>query len=194
MTKKKTTRANPSKGTAPAALVARQREGLAIKMRLNGATLDEIATQAGYASRSGAAMALARAKARLSPIEDIEELRRLEVARTYEVEQEAWEQWYRSTDDAVKKSVKETAIQLAEQDEPGEATRLDTTTTREGQTGNPALLDKILKAMERRAKLLGLDASEHVNVRAGVRVVGQNREEIFAAALARIQSKKEADA
>jgi hypothetical protein len=180
---------NPSAGSSAQAIQARQREERAVEMRLAGGTLEEIAAELGYASHEGARMAIIRAKARLSPIENIEELRRQEVATTYEVQQEAWEQWKRSTEDAVKETVK-TSLEESE-DDAADGIEKEKTVAREGQTGNPALLDKVLKAMERRAKLLGLDAPERLDVNAGVRVIGQQPDAILETALARLKKRNQ---
>jgi hypothetical protein len=177
MTKKKV-QANPKKGTSRAALLARQREERAVQMRLEGHTLEEIAAELGYANRCGAWLALVRAKARLAPIKDAEELRQQEIARTFEIEQEAFEQWERSTEDAETTTTTE--------DDKGQSTTLK----REGQSGNPALLDKVLKAMERRAKLLGLDKPQQIDMTSGPRVIGQTPEEIFEAAAKKLKQRQ----
>ena len=177
---------NPRAGSAVAAVRAREREGRAVQLRLEGRTLQEIATELGYAVRSSARFAIFRGMERLSPPENLESLRAIEVARTYEVEHEAWEQWYRSTEDAVKESTKT----RAGDDETGEVVT-ETTRTVEGQAGNPALLAAIVKAMERRAKLLGLDAPEKidVNTKTEIRVIGQDPVQVFENAARRLRGE-----
>lgn len=172
---------NPKGGSNPIAVLARKREGKAVTLRLEGLTLQQIADRLGYISRESARSAVLRGMVRLGSPENAEELRKQEVAKTYEIEQEAWEQWHRSTEDAVSVSVRQTI--------KGD----ETTTTRVGQCGNPALLDKVLKAMERRAKLLGLDAPEQLNIDGGLRVHGQNPLEVLEAAVIRLKQQNAGD-
>jgi hypothetical protein len=153
---------SPKTGTSPAAIKALQREGEAVKMRMEGYKLQDIANRLGYKHRAGARQALMRAISRLSPLENIEALHNAEVQKTYEVEQEAWEGWDRSIEDAIKVVTKETSIDARESEESrkptGNRIQKEFIRTVTSQSGNPSFLDKILKAMERRAKLLGLDA------------------------------------
>lgn len=76
----------------------------------------------------------------------IEQIRKIDA-----VEKEAWEAWQASKQDAVTISRKEPA--------DGD---IETTTTVKGQTGDPRYLETILRAIERRSKLLGLDAPEKI--------------------------------
>jgi hypothetical protein len=52
-------------------------------------------------------------------------------------------------------------------------------------------LDKIIKAGERRAKLLGLDKPQQIEFSRGPRVIGQNPAEVLAAAQKRLQQRKQ---
>jgi hypothetical protein len=139
--------------TSPIAIRAREREGQVLQMRLKGHTFAEIALAFGWKGESGPRDSLRRAMQRLSPPEDLEQLRAIEVEKCNAVEQEAWEQWRRSCGDAVSKTVEES---------PDGKVR--TTDKTERQTGNPALLEKILAAMNRRANLLGLDAPKRTEL------------------------------
>lgn len=124
-----------------------------IALRLDGWTLDAIAKEMGYAGPCGVRSVLMRAMAKVPPPPNAEELRQRELAVCDEVEREAWEQWYRSTKDA------RSRIEAETKDGTFVTKRV------EGQSGNPALLDKVLKAAERRAKLLGLDAPQRIDLK-----------------------------
>lgn len=181
------------RGTKPEAVLARKREGLAVAMRLEGKTIGEIAEACKYANNSCARNAIMRAMVRLCPPENSEALRAQEVARTYEIEREAWEQWYRSTEDAVKETIKSVPYAGNGNGDVVDA-KTEKTVVREGQSGNPALLDKILKAMERRARLLGLDAPEKIDLNQSgeIRVIGQNPVEVLEQGLKRARGEKNA--
>src|SRR6266567_7459425 len=68
----------------------RERMNLALSLRKAGATLDSIALQCGYGSRSSAHKAIRRAMAEL-PRENAEELRELEVMRLDELLLSYWQ-------------------------------------------------------------------------------------------------------
>ncbi len=159
----------PSGGSSATALKAREREELAVKLRLEGWTLGAIAEKIGYKASECARVAILRAMAKMPPIEDLVALRQHELDKLDEIEREAWEQWYRSTQDAESRTEAETK----------DGTFV--TERKEGQSGNPALLDKIIKASERRAKLLGLDAPEKLAVSGNldIDVFGQKPSEVF---------------
>ena len=163
---------NPRGGTSKFALLTRKREERAVTLRLQGMTLDAIAKEVGYATHQGVRFAIFRAMARLPAIEDVLACRQQELAKLDEVEREAWEQWHRSTQDAETRTTSQT------KDGPV------ITDKAEGQSGNPALLDKIIKCSERRAKLLGLDAPEKLAVtsQSDIRVIGQNAADVLEAA------------
>lgn len=124
-----------------------------VKLRLDGWTLDAIAKEMGYATAFGVRQALLRAISKAPPPPNIEALRQKELAVCDEVEREAWEQWYRSTKSSNSRTEAETK----------DGTFVTEKT--EDQSGNPALLDKVLKAAERRAKLLGLDAPQRIDLK-----------------------------
>jgi hypothetical protein len=136
---------NLESSTSVRKIEAHQREGEALRLRLQELTLAEIAKRLGYATHVGARKAIHRAMHRLGRPEYAERLRTIEVAKCGRIECEAWEQWKRSCENKATITVKQTP--------QGE----ETTKRLEGQCGNPALLEKILAAMKRRAELLGLD-------------------------------------
>ncbi len=153
----------PTKVTHSSRILAKQREERAVELRLQGWKLTDIAKEVGYRDHAGVRVALLRCIARIPTVENVVELRQREIAMLDEVEREAWEQWHRSTEDA------ETVTASGGDGKKKSAI----TTKREGQSGNPALLEKIIKCSERRSKLLGLDAPQQFDVRkASIRTYG----------------------
>jgi hypothetical protein len=176
--RKKSNRYAPGK---PAALRCREREQRACKLRLAGHTYQAIADTLGFASKAAARNAIIRALMRLPPCLDAQKLRQAEVIRCDEIEREAIEQWHRSTEDAVKISTKTLSDG-----------RIEVTHTVEGQSGNPALLGVMLRAMERRAAILGLDAPAKLAVSndTELRIIGQNAAEVFEKAIERLKDSR----
>ncbi len=76
--------------TAPSDINARERMNQALSLRKAGASLDQVATACGYASKSGAHKAIRRALSEL-PRENAEELRALELARLDELLMSYWQ-------------------------------------------------------------------------------------------------------
>lgn len=62
-------------------IAAREKEGKALQLRLNGETLADIAKQVGYRDHTGAKAAIERAMVRLGKPEKAEEMRELEIRR-----------------------------------------------------------------------------------------------------------------
>lgn len=77
-----------------------------------------------------------------------------ELAKIDAVEVEYWAAWKRSQLD------KETSMQ-----EAGADGKKKVSLRKEGQAGSPAFLDGVLRCIERRCKLLGLDAPDRYDVR-----------------------------
>jgi len=166
--------------TSKASILARKREEDAIRLRLEGLTLEEIAKRLGYSNRSSVLVAIIRARSRLCPIPQIEELRNREVASTYEIEREAWEQWFRSMENKKSETVKESAVDTGQN---GDALKVETQKKTEGQCGNPAYLEKILMAQARRARLLGIDKPLKIDWEHKGRVIGAQRIKMMEVAL-----------
>lgn len=90
---------------------------------------------------------------RQSGLYDLNEARGRELARIDEVEREAWQAWADSKQD------KQIAVQRSgggDREKP--LTVKEAMLRKEGQSGNPAFLTIVLDCIERRSKLLGLDA------------------------------------
>ncbi len=68
------------KGTTSKAIKTAERAKKALKLRREGRTLEEIAEECGYADKSGAFRAIKRELTAI-PVEDAEELRKLELMR-----------------------------------------------------------------------------------------------------------------
>lgn len=96
-----------------------------------------------------------------SAIRDFDAARAEELAKIDAVEAEYWQAWERSKKD------KEIAVQETDgtQDEKTKRPRIKKAYLRkEGQSGNPAYLAGVLTCIERRCKILGLDAPERFKI------------------------------
>ena len=76
----------------------------------------------------------------------------MELERIGRVESQAWEAWERSREDAVIDSVEKFPKFKK------------TKHVAKGQAGNPSFLDVVLRCVQRRCELLGLDAPKDINV------------------------------
>lgn len=83
-------------------------------------------------------------------VNDINEAKQRELAKLDNLELEFWEAWVRSQDDAVTRT-----------EGFGQQGRIDQTKTT-GQVGNPAFLDGVLKCIDRRCAILGVDAPKKI--------------------------------
>jgi len=84
-----------------------------------------------------------------SSIRDFDQAKADELAKIDNLEREHWEAWARSRKDKQSRTV--------EDSDKGGSKR---SVREEGQTGDPRFLDGVLKCIERRCKLLGIDAPE----------------------------------
>jgi hypothetical protein len=106
-------------------------------------------------------LAVIRAAWLASAIRDFDTARAEELAKIDAVEAEYWLAWERSKKD------KEIAVQETDgtQDERTKRPRIKKAYLRkEGQSGNPAYLAGVLSCIERRCKILGLDAPERFKI------------------------------
>ena len=110
----------PSPKATRAAESRREKAAKALELRKAGFTYDQIATQVGYASRSGAYKAVNSALQEITR-EPAEVLRSLELERLDALTLAVW---------------------------------------RKARQGNVQAIDRVVKLMERRSKLTGLDAPE----------------------------------
>lgn len=83
-------------------------------------------------------------------IGNIDQQRAAEIGKINHLEETYWDAWERSVLDAQKKTDKTVSAP--------DFLRTESSTTTEGQSGNPQFLAGIMSCIERRCKLLGLDA------------------------------------
>lgn len=98
---------------------------------------------------------------------DYDKAKAKELAKIDRLEREYWVAWVRSCEDA--EMVKEkTQNILQRQGESGELVALEypdgTTKTRKGQAGDPRFLQGVQWCIERRCKILGVDAPEQMHM------------------------------
>jgi hypothetical protein len=99
-------------------------------------------------------LAAIRAAWLASAIRDFDAARAQELAKVDAVEREYWTAWERSKLDK----------EIATQEAGGDGKKKKISLRKEGQSGNPAYLAGILTCIERRCKILGLDAPARFNV------------------------------
>lgn len=104
-----------------------------------------------------------------------------ELEKLDQIEREAWRAWERSQKD--EETTKKTNIELRSSDDAGtvHVPADKTEHTLKGQAGDPRFLDQIQKVIERRCRLLGLDAPTKIdgNVNATFLTREQLAEEIL---------------
>jgi hypothetical protein len=150
---------------------ARSARAIVLHMALHGWAVPQIADILDE-SIPRVSRYLTEAMRQAAPVDDIELLRAEELQRLAAVEAAAWEQFYKSCDNAEKVVVSETKDGTY------------TATTTEGQTGNPAYLKIINDASRARRAMLGLDKPvrhETTAVRRefkAIEVVVRSREEL----------------
>lgn len=129
-----------------------QRRNRVASLYLRGHTQAEIAEQVGV-DRSTVSRDLewVRGEWLDSAIRDFDEHRAKELARIDETERQAWIGWERS--------LKDREVQTRERGTGTQGPIDKRKRTREGQSGNPAFLATVLACVEKRCKLLGLEAA-----------------------------------
>ena len=121
-----------------------------------------------------------RTEWRTSRLQDMDELTGAELQKIALVEREAFNGWQKSTEDSVE--TRTTEVDGKEQ----------VTTIRRGQAGNAKFLEVVVLAMQRRAKLLGLDPPTKKDVMVGFKQVPmESREARKARVFARIQELRD---
>jgi hypothetical protein len=123
-------------------LAARHREVMATRLRMQGKDWEYIARRCGYENPSTAYQAVYRALKRI-PMESVEELRDTELRRLDILQDIAW-----------------TRLRLLSDPKKGKMRQIGGARSADPLDPIPV----ILKIMERRAKLVGLDAPERHNV------------------------------
>lgn len=95
-----------------------------------------------------------------SSLVDFDRAKAKELAAVDKLEREYWRAWQRSCEDAETERVEGTV------EEPGKVVR-----TRKGQAGDPRFLAGVQWCIERRCKILGLDAPERMDWTSGGHVI-----------------------
>lgn len=134
-----------------AAVIDRRRK--VAEMYLRGTIQADIARQLGVVQGTVSRdLAAIRADWRQSAVMDFDARKDQELAKIDEVERAAWDGWRRSQ-------------------EPAETTRAEISgdvqkavKTTEGQAGDPRFLQTVLNCVERRCRILGIDAPDKVSV------------------------------
>lgn len=96
-------------------------------------------------------LSIVRERAKLAAVRSIDEHKAAELETIDRIEREAWKAWKRSQKDAITVTRKEGDTK-------------ETTVRSQGQAGNPAWLDTVLKCVDRRCRLLGLDAPQQIDL------------------------------
>ncbi|EKE79464.1 hypothetical protein [Idiomarina xiamenensis] len=126
-------------------------QAIVAEMYLKGRTMADIADELGASiNMVNYDLREVRKRWRNSAVRDFDAHRAEQLARLDLIEAAAWREWERSCEDYYKHTVGETAQGEIDKEETG------------GQTGDPRYMNVILSTVERRCKLLGLDAPTKV--------------------------------
>jgi len=140
------------------AQIERDRRNIA-SLYLKGVIQADIAEQLGISqstvSKDLKAVQLEWSVARIN---DIDERKRLELAKIDNLELTYWDGWKRSQENA---EVETTKMQGAEKDKPS---KLEKTKRVEGQVGDPRFLQGVAWCVDKRCELLGLNAPKNMDV------------------------------
>jgi len=133
------------------AAIARDRRRIA-EMYLRGALQSDIADELHIdQSTVSRDLKTLQAEWRASALIDINEAKARELARIDELERTYWDAWQRSTEDA---EIQRTRATETAKD----GKRYEAGTEKRGQVGDPRFLQGVGWCIERRCKLLGIDA------------------------------------
>lgn len=137
------------------------------RLRAKGWKQSEVAEQLGI-SQQAVSQLLHKIEARLVD-EFVEDARREKIRQTellLAIYEEAMEQWRRSCGDAEREQVVTGRVKVTDQGGVFELPDQVTKTT-EGQSGNPALLEKAMSALAAIRAIWGLDAPKKTDVTSG---------------------------
>ena len=130
-----------------------QRRAEVAHLYLQGLTQEEIAEAVGVSQPTVSIdLKAIQADWKAQSVEDLNDKKLLELAKLDEAERNAWEQFNRSCEDATK-----TRREVGADGEFGEGYM-----EKVGQSGNPRYLDIVIRCIEKRCALLGLDAPQKV--------------------------------
>jgi predicted transcriptional regulator len=105
-----------------------------------------------------------------SALVDFDEVKSQEMAKIDRLEREYWQAWVRSCEDAEQTRSCEDAEQTTQE---GTLTNVDEVKkTSKGHAGDPRFLKGVQWCIERRCKILGVDAPERHEISGGVQLIG----------------------
>jgi len=126
---------------------------------LKGVIQADIAEQLGISQTTVSRdLKLIQGEWAIARINDIDERKRIELAKIDNLELTYWDGWKRSQENA---EVETTKLKGRDADKP---TDLEKTKRVEGQVGDPRFLQGVANCIDKRCELLGLDAPKNVDV------------------------------
>jgi predicted transcriptional regulator len=126
---------------------------------LKGVIQADIADQLGISqSTVSKDLKLIQSEWAVARINDIDERKRIELAKIDNLELTYWDGWKRSQENA---EVETTKLKGRDADKP---TDLEKTKRVEGQVGDPRFLQGVANCIDKRCELLGLNAPKNVDV------------------------------
>ncbi|MFA5150268.1 MAG: ECF-type sigma factor [Candidatus Omnitrophota bacterium] len=129
---------------------------------LKGVIQADIADQLGISqSTVSKDLKLIQSEWAVARINDIDERKRIELAKIDNLELTYWDGWKRSQENA---EVETTKLKGRDADKP---TDLEKTKRVEGQVGDPRFLQGVANCIDKRCELLGLNAPKNVDVTSG---------------------------
>ena len=129
---------------------------------LKGVIQADIAEQLGISQTTVSRdLKLIQGEWAIARINDIDERKRIELAKIDNLELTYWDGWKRSQENA---EVETTKLKGRDADKP---TDLEKTKRVEGQVGDPRFLQGVANCIDKRCELLGLDAPKNVDVTSG---------------------------
>lgn len=141
-------------------------QAVVAEMYLKGRTMADIADELGASiNMVNYDLREVRKRWRTSAVRDFDAHREEQLARLDLIEAAAWREWERSCDDYHKRVEQGDELVEPMVDDDGENVEAPTKFVRTetgGQTGDPRYMNVILSTVERRCKLLGLDAPTKV--------------------------------
>lgn len=108
-----TAKKNRRSKNGPSIVAARQKESKAIALRLQGYTLEQIATKVGYAGFSSAREAINRSLDRMVSKEDVEQYRALQLARYERFWRKHFYDWRKAADAETRERVLKALMMIA---------------------------------------------------------------------------------
>lgn len=138
-------------------VIAARRNKVA-ELTLKGFTQSEIALELGYTqSQISRDLKIISGQWKESMLQDISLIKSRELAKLDMIERRLWDAWERSTDKKHKKRVKKIRERESLQEKERELTAIE-------GIGDPRYVSEILKCIQQRTKLMGLDEPQKLNL------------------------------